>query len=33
MKVNFKITKHAFDWKAFVAWLIFIGLIVWFIFK
>nr|DAO98301.1 MAG TPA: hypothetical protein [Caudoviricetes sp.] len=33
MKANFKITKHAFDWKAFVAWLIFIGLIVWFIFK
>ena len=25
MKVNFKITKHKFDWKAFIGWLIFIG--------
>ena len=33
MKVNFKITKHKFDWKAFIGWLIFIGVIMWFIFK
>ena len=33
MKVNFKITKHKFDWKAFIAWLIFVGIIMWFIFK
>nr|DAK86887.1 MAG TPA: hypothetical protein [Caudoviricetes sp.]DAO61082.1 MAG TPA: hypothetical protein [Caudoviricetes sp.] len=33
MKVNFKITKHDFDCKAFIAWIVFIGLLVWFIFK
>lgn len=33
MKVNFKITKHKFDWKAFIAWLIFVGIIMWFVFK
>ena len=33
MKVNFNVTKHKFDWKAFIAWLIFVGIIMWFIFK
>lgn len=33
MKVTFKKGWQPFDWKAFVAWIIFIGLIVWFILK
>nr|DAH59083.1 MAG TPA: hypothetical protein [Caudoviricetes sp.] len=33
MKVKFKVTKHSFDWKAFLGWLVVIALIAWLLLK